>query len=381
MRVPLAAVAVLAMLLLAGCGGNEHKDSDGDSLEDRDEQAGWEATIDLLGRRVQRHVTSDPHLEDTDGDGLTDLEEFSFLAGLDPRSPDSDEDGLTDCQEARHTVRVLCEDPDFGGPFDGGYDTNPANADSDVGVGRYWQAHGYEDPTNSIHQLTWGDGLSDGHESKPYDITLANGNVRTITTDPLNPDSDGDGLDDGEEVLDYDGDPTVMDTDGDGCDDGRDPIPDRAERYVLGLQTFLLKRDHDMEPSKGADLHISGSFMDVIFEVPATGGQAVQVDQEADISGLDPGAKGPTCNYSPSKPWVYIGLSNFLDLDGIGTQVEVLDVFSATKASAPQATDNEVWWNVRTGQLSWKQDGSAAFAGPAHWAGLDGEVRFSPRLA
>jgi hypothetical protein len=368
------------MLLLAGCGGNKHKDSDGDNIEDADEDAGWEATIDLLGERIRRHVTSDPHLKDTDGDGLTDLEEFSFLAGLDPRSSDSDGDGLTDCQEARHTVRSQCEDPEFGGPFDGGYDTNPANADSDVGLGRYWQHHGYKDTTGTVHQLSWGDGLSDSQELAGFDIKLANGLNRHVTTDPNDPDSDDDGLDDGEEVLDYSGDPEVPDTDGDGCTDGRDPIPDRAERYVIGLQTFLLKVDHDaIEPSKGADLRIQGSFMDVAFDAPPSGGQAVQVGQETSIAALDPGAKGPTCNYPPFRPWVYVGLTNFLDIDGVG--YEVLDVFSATKASAPQAINNEVWWNVRTGELSWSQDGSAPFAGPAHWAGADAEVWFSPHLA
>jgi hypothetical protein len=369
------------MLLLAGCGGNKHKDTDGDNLEDADEKSGWDVTIDLLGERVKHRVTSDPEKKDTDGDGLSDIEEFTFLAGLDPRSPDSDGDGLTDCQEARHTVVEQCEDPSFGGPFDGGFGTNPANADSDPGLGRYWQRHGFKDPTGSIHQLTWGDGLPDGQEVRPYDITLANGNVRSVTTDAMDPDSDDDGLDDGEEVLDYKGDPNVPDTDGDGCDDGRDPIPDRAERYVIGLQKFLLKVDHDtFDPSRGADLKVAGSFMDVVFESPSgNSGQAVQVNAETDISGLDPGSKGPTCNYPPYTPWVYIGLNNFLDIDA--TTFEALDVFSTTKATAPQATTNEIWWNVRTGQLSWGQDGAAPFDGPAHWVGADGEVWFSPRLA
>lgn len=380
MRVPLAASAVLVMLLLAGCGGNQHRDGDGDNLEDRDEEAGWFATIDLLGERVRRHVTSDPGKADTDGDGLSDVEEFTFLSGLDPRSDDTDGDGLTDCQEARHTVDSLCRDPAYGGPYDGGYGTNPANADSDPGVGRYWQKHGYKDPTGSIHQLSWGDGLSDGEEVAGRNITLANGNIRFVLTDPLDPDSDDDNLDDGEEILDYSGDPLVPDTDGDGCVDGRDPVPDRAERYVIGLQKFRLKVDRDAaDPGRGADLRISGSFMDVVFDTPAAGGMAVEVGAETDISSLDPGSKGPTCNYPPSSPWVYIGLTNFIDVDNAG--YEVLDVFSTTKASAPQATSNEVWWNVRTGQLSWRQDGSAPFDGPARWAGTDGELTFSPRLA
>src|SRR5688500_13882699 len=119
--------------------------------------------------------------------------------------------------------------------------------------------------------------------------------------------------------------------------------------------------------------------MDVVFEPPAGGGQADQVGQEADIAGLDPGAKGPTCHYSPSSPRGYIGLSTFLGLDAAAQGV--LDGFSATHATAPGAARNEVGWNVRSGQLSWGQDGADPFDGPAHWAGADGEVWFSPRLA
>lgn len=61
--------------------------------------------------------------------------------------------------------------------------TNPGNPDSD------------------------GDGLKDGEE------------VRRYRTNPLNPDTDGDGLSDGDEVFRYGTDPTKADTDGDGLTD------------------------------------------------------------------------------------------------------------------------------------------------------------------
>ena len=41
-----------------------------------------------------------------------------------------------------------------------------------------------------------------------------------LGTDPLDPDTDGDGIDDGEELFDLGTDPTDSDTDGDGLDDG-----------------------------------------------------------------------------------------------------------------------------------------------------------------
>jgi outer membrane protein OmpA-like peptidoglycan-associated protein len=55
---------------------------------------------------------------------------------------------------------------------------------------------------------TDGDGLTDGEEVKRY------------RTNPLRPDTDGDGIPDGEEVNKYKTDPTKFDTDGDGLSDG-----------------------------------------------------------------------------------------------------------------------------------------------------------------
>ena len=69
-----------------------------------------------------------------------------------------------------------------------------------------------------------GDGLWDGEEVKKY------------FTDPLNPDTDGDGLKDGEEVHNYKTDPNRADTDGDGLKDGDE---------VLKHKTDPLKADTD----------------------------------------------------------------------------------------------------------------------------------------
>ncbi len=49
---------------------------------------------------------------------------------------------------------------------------------------------------------------------------LANGTELSLGTDPYHPDSDGDGLIDGDEVILYATDPSNPDTDGDGCSDG-----------------------------------------------------------------------------------------------------------------------------------------------------------------
>jgi outer membrane protein OmpA-like peptidoglycan-associated protein len=77
------------------------------------------------------------------------------------------------------------------------------------------------DPNNPD---TDGDGLWDGDEVKVY------------FTDPLNPDTDGDGLKDGEEVHKYKTDPTKADSDRDGLSDGDE---------VLKYKTDPLKADTD----------------------------------------------------------------------------------------------------------------------------------------
>lgn len=62
--------------------------------------------------------------------------------------------------------------------------------------------------TDPLNPDTDGDGLSDGDEVDVYQ------------TDPLNPDTDGDGLTDGDEIQIHQTDPRNPDTDGDGRSDG-----------------------------------------------------------------------------------------------------------------------------------------------------------------
>jgi outer membrane protein OmpA-like peptidoglycan-associated protein len=64
--------------------------------------------------------------------------------------------------------------------------------------------------TDPLKKDTDGDGLTDGEEINKY------------KTDPLKKDTDGDGLSDGDEVLKYKTDPLNPDTDGDGLEDGEE---------------------------------------------------------------------------------------------------------------------------------------------------------------
>jgi uncharacterized repeat protein (TIGR01451 family)/MYXO-CTERM domain-containing protein len=124
---------------------------------------------------------TDPNDADSDDDGIPDGLEVAL--GLDPLNPDTDGDGVQDGTELGYTAGV--PDPDGPGPLQG---TDPAVFLPD------------SDPTT--------------------------------TTDPLEPDTDGDGLLDGEEDADRNGrvdagetDPNDPDTDGDGFWDGLDTCP------------------------------------------------------------------------------------------------------------------------------------------------------------
>ncbi len=89
------------------------------------------------------------------------------------------------------------------------------------GLGKCLEKQIGTDPNNPD---TDGDGLNDGEEYLTY------------KTDPLNPDTDGDGLTDGNEVHKYKTDPLKADTDGDGLSDG-----DEVNKY----KTDPLKADTD----------------------------------------------------------------------------------------------------------------------------------------
>lgn len=94
---------------------------------------------------------------DSDGDGLTDVEEAQL--GTDPFNPDTDGDGLTDFEEVRT------------------YKTDPLNADTDYdGLKDGAEVHVYK--TDPLKQDTDNGGVADGHE------------VIEDSTDPLNPADD-----------------------------------------------------------------------------------------------------------------------------------------------------------------------------------------------
>lgn len=107
---------------------------------------------------------------------------------------------------------------------------------------------------------------------------LTNGEERKYGTDPDKPDTDADGLSDGDEVLKYTTDPLKPDTDGDGSKDGEE---------VLQYKTDPLKGDTDGDGLSDGD------------EVMTY--KSDPLNQDTDVDGLTDGEEVMTYKTDPSK--------------------------------------------------------------------------------
>jgi hypothetical protein len=144
-----------------GCS-DRSVDTDQDGLSDGSELfTGW--TVDVVGRGAYRTFTSCARA-DTDRDGLTDAQEADFAAPTDARQPDTDQDGVSDFDEINgYTIELRV-------------------------------------------------GLVDGSSRCTLIDEGTADQVIVCTSDPVDPDSDGDTLQDGDEVT-LGTDPTVSDGD------------------------------------------------------------------------------------------------------------------------------------------------------------------------
>lgn len=163
---------------------------------------------------------------DTDGDGIDDETEIQI--GTDPLNPDTDEDGLPDGYE----YYVL--------------NTSPLEIDTDE------------------------NGITDGDEDFDND-GLTNYQEYLLTTNPNSSDTDGDMLIDGDEVYKYMTNPLLFDTDADlMCDGdeifyGTDPlnpdsnsngIIDGEEKYLTIAETSDEDADPNVKPSVKLELSV-----------------------------------------------------------------------------------------------------------------------------
>ena len=196
--------------------GAQFRDADSDGVADFFEEEGFETRINGVVRRV----VSDPFDPDSDDDNMPDLLEHRL--GSDPQNPDTDGDGLSDYDEfnAGATCILLptifpcqqftaveydqflqeCADADncqFNLSLSARYGTNPNERDSDA------------------------DNLDDRTELDGYLITVE-GNTFRVFPDPVNPNSDSDGWNDGTERS-QGTDATNSDTDADGTNDNIEP--------------------------------------------------------------------------------------------------------------------------------------------------------------
>ena len=135
-------------------------DTDDDGLLDGAEVNGWQITyMTVDGENITARVYSNPLLNDTDGDSMKDEEEYGRYDGNDD---DTDRDNLTDLYEIAHGLDPLRQDSDGDHVPDGWIDID---GDGEIEMGEY--------------------------EKYPNNLTNY--------TDPLDPDTDNDGLLDGVE--------------------------------------------------------------------------------------------------------------------------------------------------------------------------------------
>ena len=189
---------------------------------------------------------TDPNDEDSDDDGVLDGAELNGVNPTDPLDPDSDDDGLCDGDATVRAANnsVICtpgEDMNGNAIVDVG-ETDPNLEDTDAdNLGDKLEK---STQTNPVDPDTDGDGLCDGDTGVIEDgVTIcAGGEDRNLDgvrgpdeTNPRTADTDQDGLSDYLELLvgNYPGtlgqgnnrtNPLVADTDGDSLIDGQEDI-------------------------------------------------------------------------------------------------------------------------------------------------------------
>lgn len=185
--------------------------------------------------------------KDDDNDGLSDVKEAKL--GTNPLDPDTDNDGVEDKEDALPLDPTETKDNDGDGignhtdtddDNDGLSDTeeqtlstDPFNPDTDsdsVKDGKdtfpldpkEWQDADKDEVGDNVDIDDDNDGLIDGEELFVY------------STDPLNPDTDWDGLSDKEEI-ELGTDALKQDTDQDGINDPKDEFPLNPEKYQASI--------------------------------------------------------------------------------------------------------------------------------------------------
>jgi outer membrane protein OmpA-like peptidoglycan-associated protein len=313
-------------------------DSDDDGLSDGAEDANGDgATVNTLGGTGDSGSgETDPNNADTDGDGLRDGDEangsgpLSVVGSTDPLDTDTDDGGTEDGTE----VLADNSDPTTGN----GGDDAAADPDGD-GLSNAQEATLGTDPNDPDSD---NDGIDDGDE-------VGNDGVLNLgDTDPLDADTDDDGIADGAETLGVDGmpnsgdetDPLDADSDNDGLNDGLEigvtlPVPPGAS-------------DAGAIPYAGTDATSSNFTPD---SDPAT--TTDPTDPDTDDDGLQDGVEDANADGSTNQPVIggsgTMGMGetdpNNIDSDGDGlsdgNEADGNGVLSGLGATDPLDTDTD----------------------------------------
>ncbi len=222
---------------------------------------------------VRFAARTSPDRADTDGDGLADGEERA-LPDMSPVLADLDGDGLSDGWESSaHTIAYAVD----GEPHERVVRTDPLNPDTDS------------------------DGLPDGDEVDPP--------PEWNVTNPNEPDTDRDGLADGAERSTYGSDPTRTDTDADTLGDGFEVTPHPLSLVIDGapadrsVVTSPVSRDTDGD-GLGDAAEWGGADLVGFGTDPS--------DADTDHDGLSDGDEIRGTNRRPTNP-----LASDSDADGL----------------------------------------------------------------
>lgn len=200
-------------------GRNDYNNFNGDS--DSDGLPNW--WEDKYG--LNSNDSNDAEI-DSDNDGATNLMEFQF--NTKPFVKDTDEDGYDDGLEIKNGYNPNGEgrlDTDGDGLYDWWEmsntldKNNPLDADEDNDSDGLTAKEEFTYKTNPNNADTDGDGINDGDEVSQGSNPVGKGPLQ-VNEKTIN-DNDGDGLDNEHEAL-FGTDPNNADTDGDGFTDYRE---------------------------------------------------------------------------------------------------------------------------------------------------------------
>ncbi|HEY3546756.1 MAG TPA: adventurous gliding motility lipoprotein CglD [Propionicimonas sp.] len=254
-------------------------DTDGDGLSDGIEDRNHDG--------IRQATETDPLARDTDGDGLLDGAEDRNHNGVvdatetDPLKADTDGDTCSDGYELSNGLDPLNPGDCSGGALDADHDGIPDLIEQTV-------TH-----TDAHNPDTDGDGLLDGDEDKNQ-----NGVIDPGETDPNSRDTDCDGLDDYKEVVVNLTNPQVADSDGDGLPDGLEAgitvNPETARCFSFVADADSSTRTNPLRKDTDCDGLLDG-LEDVNHNGKVDPGETDPLRKDSDGDGLSDGQEAGIC--------------------------------------------------------------------------------------